>query len=1749
MKKTSILLSAALMFFGLTAKAQTTITFDTEDYAGIGVYDKWEESPFRTGELEGNAGVAINPSTTPDEVLGVAPNTTEKVVAFQRSRYGSNVYGVRIDLKEPIRVTKQLQYVHVMTYLKDKPTASRMMVIGLGRRLEASWSGQAGQDVEQFWSYTTTNVEPKDGWQDIVVSFKGFSYSKEENENSGIDLHALVIVPDVRTPDEDAADWVAYFDEIVVDGNPDKRFSTEQYALTHDAEAAMNRTDRGLSKVGLTSGGKTYESAARSKKFYSDNTTTSVFSVKAGEQVQPTFNYTGGWMSGYVYVDWIRDARFDESLNDDGTPAEGSDVVSYNALQIGDTWYKSDGTTRGDGNAIGQGVPAFTVPAGTAPGLYRMRYKVDWNSINPAGANDIITNGGGIVDLMLDVHGDEVTVNASQLNGDIRTANGDNLISYSAGYEQPFKVKIDPAPGFVQYGFSLKYGYNVSAKEQLDDKGNPNWIEVNVPYTEIAGDGTYTIPAEYMRGSQVSIEGDMQQVQPYTVEVVGLEGQGGVVYANIETAHEGTVNATQFFTVEQVEAIAVEGYTASVTLNDRVITVTYRVEAEPYREVTSLTELKNYKLYQIKAKSGEGYLAWNETITNDYISLRGVTNTSHNNEPSEANVANIYKEAVSPFDETVVWQIISEDGKYYLYHPARNAYMTRDGRDYKFTETKTALDAIHGNDDGSFAFHAGGGYSNESTNFACIVTNENQIAVRNWTSTDHGSKMQIIENPNVYTLEYTVEVVGGVAGGITLEGAEYTNGAKVMSTQFLTAADVTAKAVAGYDAEVSVDVENSTIRVTYSVDEYAPVVVTAITEGKFYTLQCKATDHGTFIKDDGTNINGRSSEGSFFVFEPGTATNTYYIKSVISGKYINANGNAVTVDVEKNTAWVLNSPSHSTGWVTFEDGITDNFLNNNQGSAPYLKANHHDGGPGSGNACSLWKMTQYPFPTTDPDAVVTIIVTLTDELGNEYINPVESSFKGLAEVLATKYPAFILGDTPSWGMENGVYTYANTLTLAPEAEGVTSITEGKLYTLECRSDAAHSTTRFIGVTEDGKISGQSGTAAFIQFEKDNEENGYYIKVVNANKYLNHNGSNISASAEKSTVWTLGVPTHTANVVTFTIGNDKYLNNNGSDCNDGTCVSLKANPHDGGPGSGNACSLWKMTQYPDPTADPEIPEEDEEEEELFVMPEEGKYYKLKGDNAAGMPWLTDQLNGSSIVVSAEEADAAVFKKTANGLMAVVKGKYLGMSGDVVSLVDSEANVTIGEYNDNNATGEGIKYSVKVSNNYMYNNNSDGKTHESSGWIDTIERYWGFVEVDNPGVDEEAVLAQWKESVLPYLGYVGGYPADLRDEIEAVQTLAEKEAFEVEHEVLSINADTYYRLVCVSPKTGNNGDTSYNTLTFDRQDNLVTRPTNDEDGNQLFRFEDAGNGNYYLKNINANAYLNKIAAGDYRSKVVAKDEACKLDVSLYEGTVIQWRLHNSESVSGHNYDKHCLFAENHPTETKTVPYACAGWDGGANSASAWYIVPVNNFGYTLNVTSAGYATLYLDCAVAIPEDIKVYIAESVAKDEDGDRLMMTLVTGVLPAETGVIVRANPGRYSLMQSDGEPSVDVTGNMLKGTFADEYIRKESGIEYYVLANKEGVGMYKPALNENDEFKNNANKAYLEVNLNKFGFQEGSSDTQAPGGQLTNKLRFDFGGTTSIEKTTDNGQQTTVIYDLMGRRVEKMEKGIYIVNGKKVIF
>jgi hypothetical protein len=201
--------------------------------------------------------------------------------------------------------------------------------------------------------------------------------------------------------------------------------------------------------------------------------------------------------------------------------------------------------------------------------------------LNPAGATTLVSDGGGVVDVTLDVHGDNVSVSASQLNGDIVLAKDNSpLQKYQTAYGQPLKVKVIPEKGFVQYGFQLKYGYNVNAADQLDDNGNPNWILVDVPYSAISGeDGTYTIPAEYIRGAQVSIVGNMQQIQHYTVQVTGApNGKGGAEFMGKVYGDKKVIDASQYFAADHVKAIAIEGYESQVSLDmkSKTLTVTYK---------------------------------------------------------------------------------------------------------------------------------------------------------------------------------------------------------------------------------------------------------------------------------------------------------------------------------------------------------------------------------------------------------------------------------------------------------------------------------------------------------------------------------------------------------------------------------------------------------------------------------------------------------------------------------------------------------------------------------------------------------------------------------------------------------------------------------------------------------------------------------------------------------------------------------------------------------------------------------------------------------------------------------------------------------------------------------------------------------------------------------------------------------------------------------------------------------------------
>ncbi len=560
MKKIFSIVSAFVLFATLSAQAQT-ITFDTDDYKAVGVYDAWEGSPFRTGELKGNAAVVNNHLNQVDEVLGAAPDPTAKILAVQRSRFGGNTFGVRVDLKEPFRLTKNNRYVHVMI---NKPVESRVMVIGLGKRTEEAWSWQNGE-AEQFWAISTSPVAANK-WVDVVVSFKGFSYA--DKNKGGIDIYSLVIVPDVRSAHADAADFACYIDEIVVDDSNESRFSTETYAVNFDKNVGNQRSDRFMTSVGLTGGTISPQTKTLTKnRHYYDLTTTTIFSAKPGDTLTPTYGYNGTWMNTDTYIDFGNDGKFSYGVNADGTPADGSDIVSYQYSDACGSFRNSLGDAVSGGNLIGSASPSFTLPAEMANGLYRMRYKVDWNCIDPAGntasGNEILANGGGIVDVLLDIHGDEVKVTQGALNGEVLDAEGNHFDNYTAAYGQPFTIKMDPAPGFTFDGVIVKSGYNVAGEQTTGL--NPNYIINEYPAKKFAADGTLTLPADVMVGGEVFIEGLFVQAKDEpgptpsdkkTCKVIAVfpNGNEHVIYsdgAKLTAGVEVPEDAIADFTVEQ----------------------------------------------------------------------------------------------------------------------------------------------------------------------------------------------------------------------------------------------------------------------------------------------------------------------------------------------------------------------------------------------------------------------------------------------------------------------------------------------------------------------------------------------------------------------------------------------------------------------------------------------------------------------------------------------------------------------------------------------------------------------------------------------------------------------------------------------------------------------------------------------------------------------------------------------------------------------------------------------------------------------------------------------------------------------------------------------------------------------------------------------------------------------------------------------------------------------------------------------
>ena len=491
--------------------AQTT-KVDFEDAAGyksVGVYDTWEESPFRTGELKGNAAVIDNflPTTNDN---GDVVNDSKKIVGVQRSRFGSNTFGVRVDLNTPFDLTPEYIYVHVKMY---KPLEGRVMLVGLGKRPDRA--GQSN-DVEQVWVYSS-NSTVANQWFDAVFPIKACN---------GVQIHSLVVVPDVNSPQEMTSDYAAYIDDIEVNNSAKPRIKVASYyGLNYDKETAVDKPERYVKAITLQPNGATKQSisvGSVSPQLIYRDVTDHAFTAKAGQTVTPSIDYQGGgWMNGFVYLDKGDDGQFDASFDESTHKAtEGCDLVSYYYLEMveNQSGYKYDGTALSGNDRNNLSTPAFTLPSDLQPGFYRMRYKVDWGNLDPAGrnttTNSIKSNGGFIVDTRLNVHTDKVSLSAASRNGFITLEDGTELVSYQTDFGKAVKIKATPANGFEIDSLVISHGYNLTGN-QYNKYGTKQYDEYIVRASDFNADGTFTIPARIIDG-EVSIDGQFRSTTGIT---------------------------------------------------------------------------------------------------------------------------------------------------------------------------------------------------------------------------------------------------------------------------------------------------------------------------------------------------------------------------------------------------------------------------------------------------------------------------------------------------------------------------------------------------------------------------------------------------------------------------------------------------------------------------------------------------------------------------------------------------------------------------------------------------------------------------------------------------------------------------------------------------------------------------------------------------------------------------------------------------------------------------------------------------------------------------------------------------------------------------------------------------------------------------------------------------------------------------------------------------------------------------------
>lgn len=368
---------------------------------------------------------------------------------------------------------------------------------------------------------------------------------------------------------------------------------------------------------------------------------------------------------------------------------------------------------------------------------------------------------------------------------------------------------------------------------------------------------------------------------------------------------------------------------------------------------------------------------------------------------------------------------------------------------------------------------------------------------------------------------------------------------------------------------------------------------------------------------------------------------------------------------------------------------------------------------------------------------------------------------------------------------------------------------------------------------------------------------------------------------------------------------------------------------------------------------------------------------------------------------------------------------------------------------------------------------------------------------------------------------------REKLGTSEELANKTLSDLQTIVAEHNADTsgahgtiqmedngYYRLL-----NWQDHDNNAKVISFSG-DSRALETLNTSEVNQLWKAVPQGTDGNQFQFVNANAekYLNNPQTAELNASAITytlTDLGAGQHFFIANGAVLKGTLSNG-NLNGIG------------SENTTGTYR-------KNTADTWYIMPVKNFEITLHDGNDNqfYATAHFPFAISL-SDAEAYVMDGHVENV----VDLEKIEGVIPANTGLVIVGTTNKATVnIEPEARTTVSsqLAGTNTDKTFDETDFSKSNTLVLGMGATSNKVGFYRPS---NSATTVRHNSAYI----NTTGWD-------LTGVNTINGFMFNFGGDTTGIQTVINGESAhSVIYDLQGRRVTAPAKGVYIINGKKVI-